>query len=223
MGHAVVGLWHGWKLEQFIVGPIGIERNKEYKLTFYLVKNPLVWGGAMYVAPDKIDEDTIKIVSKILLGGPVASLVTASIFFAVLLFHFNVAILLLCLISLAICIVCSVPMKNGGDYNDGKRWLMLRKDDGQEAKETIAIFKIAEFERLKSDDKPMQKVDFEVLLNSNIPTRRYAGYAYLYKYYKAQNEIKNIEKAFNELQTLKKDVPNFVIEEYGIELSPPTE
>ncbi|MCL2170915.1 MAG: hypothetical protein FWB71_02080 [Defluviitaleaceae bacterium] len=211
LGHVVVGLRHGWRLDVLIIGPLGIKRNESDKLDFCLEKNPSMWGGAAAAFPVKADdENNLKIFSKTLLGGPIASILMGIIFLAVCFFHFHIIWLLLALMPLGLGIVCMLPMKNGFTYTDGKRWLRLRDGAKGRAEET-ALWKIAEFSIFKKNIETIQKEDFEALLDAEHPAHRYYGYFFQYLYYSFQNDLENKEKAFNDLQELKKSVHKSII------------
>jgi hypothetical protein len=86
LGHVVVGLTHKWKLFMLVVGPIGVKRKGE-KLSLYFEKNLVLWGGVGGTLPTNESEDNIKIWSTILLGGPIASIITGIMFLLLCVFN----------------------------------------------------------------------------------------------------------------------------------------
>jgi len=212
LGHAIVGLWNGWKLYILVIGPIGIRRNEDDKLIFYLEKNPVLWGGVAGTAPATKNNDSIKIFSSILLGGPITSIIAGVVFLTICFFHFNLFWLLLGLMSISMGIVCLLPLKTGIAYSDGKRWRRLRGGGQGEAEET-SLFKILEYSQFGKDISLLQKADFEALLDAKLPSLRYYGYYYLYQYYDAKNDSDNKSKALTLLQNMKKDIPKIIIDE----------
>ena len=211
LGHVIVGLAHGWKLFLLAVGFIGIKRKNE-KLTFYFEKNPIMWGGVGGTFPIKESEDNTKIWSKVLLGGPIASIITGIIFLSICLLSFHIAWLLLGLMPISMGIACLLPLKTGITYSDGKRWRRLH-NGGKEEAEEIAIFKMMEFYQFEKDKSLMKKDDFEVLLEAELPVLRYYGNYYLYQYYDTSNDIENKEKTLSILNGMNKIVPKIIIDD----------
>ena len=212
LGHIIVGILHGWKLYILLVGPFGIKRNDKEKLVFYLEKNPVLWGGVGGTVPVAENRDNLKIFSIILLGGPIASIITGIVFSAICYFHFNLFWLLLGLMSTSMGIACLLPGKTGIGYTDGKRWRRFRKG-GQDGAEEKALFKMMQFYQFGKDKSTIKKEDFEALLDAKLPALRYYGYYYLYQYYNAQNDTENKSKTLTILQDIKKDVPKIIIDD----------
>jgi len=210
LGHAVVGLVNGWIFDMLVVGPIGVRR-KEGKLSIYFEKNIVLWGGVVGVFPTKNDVDNTKILSRFLLGGPVASILMGIVFLMICFIHFNYFLLLLGLMPISMGIVCLLPLKTGISYTDGKRWRRLHNGGKDEAEE-IAIFRMAVFDQLGNDEALWQKSDFEALLDADFPIYRYYGYYYLYRYYAIRDEVENKLKTFDILNDMKKDVSKSIID-----------
>jgi hypothetical protein len=80
LGHVTVGLSSGWKFYTLIVGPFGLKRNANDKITLYLEKNPMMWGDIGGTFPRSADADKMKIWSNVLFGGPIASITMGCIF-----------------------------------------------------------------------------------------------------------------------------------------------
>ena len=199
-----------------IIGCIGLKRTKTGKLVFYFEKNPAMWGGVASTSPIKENENNIKVFTKCLLGGPIASIIMGLLFLIAGIFSFDF-LFLMGIMSFAIGVVCLIPMKNGLTYTDGKRLLRLR-GGGQGKAEEIALFKIMEREQFKISIDNLRKEDFEALLIAKLPSYRYYGYYYLYKFYSNQSDSENMEKALAVLQSMKKDVPKVVIDECALDL-----
>ena len=218
LGHIVVQLRYGWKLHLLVVGLIGIRRNDADRLTLYFEKNPSMWGGAMFAFPTKESENNIKVFSKSLLGGPIASIILGviSLLSAIIFFYETHQLLTLGLMSIVMGVVCFLPLKDTFTYTDGKRWRRIR-DGGQGKAEEIALFKIVEHGQLKNKNETLQKEDFEVLLTAKLSSHRYYGYYYLYLYYASKNDNENKEMALNVLQSMKKDVPKMIVDECKID------
>lgn len=143
LGHIVVGLIKGWKFYLLIIGPLGITVDEGDNIKFYLEKRVIMWGGAGCTLPKEVNENNIKIWSKVLLGGPLASIIMGMIFLPVGIITGNIVFLLLGAMPLAMGIICilPLPLKTGILYTDGGRLSRLHKG-GQEADEEIALFKL---------------------------------------------------------------------------------
>jgi hypothetical protein len=213
LGHIVVGLVNGWKLFMFVVGPIGIKR-EECKLRLYFEKNVVLWFGVGGTLPVKDDADNIKIWSKILLGGPFASILTGILFLTIFIFHSSLIWLLLGAMPIGMGIACILPLnlKTGITYTDGKRWSRIKNGGKGKAEET-ALFKMMEHDQFHKDDASIQKSNFEVLLDAEDKVLRYYGLYYSYRYYVAQNDLENKSKTFDALHKMGKDVPKLVVDD----------
>ncbi|MCL2082719.1 MAG: hypothetical protein FWH04_05755 [Oscillospiraceae bacterium] len=211
LGHIVVGLANGWKLFILVVGFVGLKR-KDEKLALYFEKNPVMWGGAGGIFPIKEDENNIKIWSKVLLGGPIASITMGIIFVTISALHSHIVWLLLGAMLIGMGIACLLPLKTGITYTDGKRWYRLR-NGGQGQAEEIAIFKMTEIEQLGKDKSEIQKEAFEALLNAELPALRYYGNYYLYQYYIANNDDENKANTLEILNDMKSKVPKIIIDD----------
>jgi len=214
LGHIIVGLANGWKMSLLVVGPMGIKREED-KLSLYFEKNIILWGGIGGVFPTKNDVNNVKVWSKVLLGGPIASILMGIVFCIIWFFHSNFFLLLLGLMPLSMGIGCLLPVKTGISYADGERWRRLR-DGGKGEAEEIALLRMLEFEQSGKDESLMQKTDFEALLDADYPVHRYLGHYYLYRYYATQNETDKKIETLDILNNLKKDVPKVVIESYKL-------
>lgn len=232
LGHVVVELLYGWKFAILVVGPIGLKRRNDDRLTLYLEKNKGFWGGIGGASPVKeATENNLKVFAKSLLGGPIASIAVGIIFLIVCCFRFSsgfhfsslgllldVTLLMFTYMLLSIGIVCLVPIKNGFTYTDGKRWLRIR-GEGQEKAEEIALFKMVERQIFKKSNDTLQKEDFEALLSAKHPVHRYYGYYYLYLFYRANYDDKNKIEILEILNTIKNNVPKFLADAFAHKLS----
>ena len=176
-----------------------------------------MWGGAAFAAPVDESNDNIKIFSKSLLGGPIASILAGVVFLLVCFFHFHLVWLLLGVMSMLMGIACLLPMKNGFTYTDGKRWSRLR-DGGQGEAEETALWKLVERDIFKKDVSTLQLEDFEALLSAKLPEHRYYGHYCQFLYYNFRNDTENTEKALKALQAIKKDVSKVVVDECKLDL-----
>jgi hypothetical protein len=211
LGHILVGMAHGWKFYWLVVGFIGLKR-KDGKLSLYLEKNPALWGGVGGTVPAEESEHNIKTWSKILLGGPIASIVTGVLFLCVCLFYFNLIWLMLGLMPIAMGVACLLPLQTGITYTDGKRWRRLHAGGTDEAEE-VALFKMTERDWFGKDKSSLNLDDFKALLDAKLPALRYYGNYYLYQYHDICNDVVNRDKALEALNNIKKSVPKIIVDE----------
>ncbi|MDR0857760.1 MAG: hypothetical protein LBN97_01880 [Oscillospiraceae bacterium] len=212
MGHVAVGLLSGWKFYLLVVGPIGIRRGDNDKISFYLEKNPAMWGGAGGTFPVTDSPENMKIWSKILLGGPVASMIMGCVFLPFGIIHLNIFLLMLGLMPIGMGAACLLPLQTGITYTDGARHRRLRSG-GQVAAEEIALFKMAVNSLLKKGAVQIEFADFEALLSAKLPAIKYYGYYYSYEFYKSRNDENNMQNALDLMESIKKNVPKIVIDD----------
>ena len=211
LGHVLVGLANGWKLLILVIGPLGLKR-KDEELVVYLEKNPVLWAGVGGTYPSEKNDDNIKIWSKILLAGPIASIISGIIFLIVNYFHYHIAWLMLGAVPIGMGVACLLPLKTGLTYTDGKRWWRLMHG-GQGAEEEKALFKMLEYDLFIKDKSLMKKQDFEALLDAKLPAIRYYGYYYLYQFSDVNNDLDHKAKALKVLNELKSKVPKIVVDD----------
>jgi hypothetical protein len=212
MGHVAVGLMSGWKFYLLVIGPLGIRRNDNDKISLYLEKNPSLWGGVGGTFPKAESPDNIKVWSKILLGGPIFSIIMGCVFLPFGILTFNALLLMLGFMPIGMGIACLLPLKTGITYTDGARWRRLR-GGGQRKAEEIALFQMAENTALNKDMSQIEYADFEPLLHAELPAIKYYGYYYSYMFYKSRNDEENTRKALDLMDSIKKSVPKIVIDD----------
>jgi len=95
MGHIIIGLIYGWKFTLLVIGPIGLKVNETGKLQFYLEKRLVLWGGVGGTLPREVDDKNSQIWGKILLGGPLISILSGIFFLPFGIIEKNMMLLLL--------------------------------------------------------------------------------------------------------------------------------
>jgi hypothetical protein len=197
-----------------VVGPVGIKKT-EKGIRPYFEKNAVMWGGVGGALPSDEGADNIKIWSRVLLGGPIASIAAGVMFLALNFIYPSVIFVLLGAMPVAMGIGCLLPLKTGITYSDGKRWARLR-GKGQGRAEEISLFKMMMADRFKKDASAIELDDFSPLLKAELPALRYYGHYYLYRYYSVRNDEENMIKALEAINELKKDVPKVIVDSCGI-------
>lgn len=196
LGHLLVGKIYGWKLVLFICGPIGLKRkndNINNRLVPYCEKRLLQWGGRCYVLPKNIGRLSAKVLSHIVIGGPIASLIFGASFLFVAYFIFPLGIFrVLGLLSTLTGIITLIPTKIGMQRSDGLAWMRLRSGRSEQAEE-MALQKLSMYE-LKVGNLILAREHFEALLESKDFNFRYMGYHYSYVFHKLAGDKENAER-----------------------------
>lgn len=216
-GHIIVGLICGWKFNLLVIGPLGLKVNETGKPQFYVEKRLVLWGGVGGTMPQKADDKNSEIWGKILLGGPLASILTGVFFLPLGIIEKNMMLLLLGAMSLGMGIMCALPfpIKTGITYSDGMRWSRLHKK-GQEADEEIAMFKLMENEITGNDISALDPRQMESLIKSKEAEFRYYGYYYFYQYHKSEKNETEMKAALQAMEELKNKVSTLIKEDRKI-------
>lgn len=186
LGHILVGIANGWKFCLMVIGPLGLKRNDSDKIVFYIEKEKGLWGGVGGIIPRTINENLLNIWGKILLGGPLTSIISGIIFLSIGIILKSLFFILLGAMPIGMGIACLIPMKNGILYTDGGRWQRIHKN-GQEAKEEKSLLYLIQNEQFGGD---LSKIDFDyinVLSDSKDDTIKYCGLYYAYQYHKVMS------------------------------------
>lgn len=214
LGHIIVGLANGWKFYLLIIGPLGIKTDEYGKIKLYFEKQVMLWGGVGGTFPTESSDKNIKIWSRVLLGGPIASLVMGAIFLPLGIVTGNLFLILLGVMPLGMGIICilPLPLKTGITYTDGGRWSRLHKS-GQEAEEEIALFKLTEIGMTGSNYEAINPTHIEALIKSNELGIRYYGYYYKFKYYKTKANDNECVLALEMMDELKSKVSPIIVKD----------
>ena len=214
LGHIVVGLINGWKFYLLIIGPLGIKLDENDKIKVYLEKRPVMWGGIGCTFPKEVNEKNIKIWSKVLLGGPLASIIMGSIFLPIGIISGSLVFVIFGAMPLAMGIICilPLPLKTGILFTDGGRWSRLHKG-GQEADEEVALFKLTENQINGSDYSNIDLNSIESLLKSKEAAINYYGYYYKFQYYKATSNKEGMKLVIDKIEEIKSKVPFVIVQD----------
>ena len=219
MGHVVCGLICKWKFLAMCVGPFKFYRESPNdKIRFGIEKNPVAWGGYGGTFPPEMGDDNIGTFAKILLAGPVASLVLGAVFIVVMIFTKSNLAMMIGFVAIGEGVACILPMniKTGILFNDGTRFKRIVKG-GKEAEEEKAILSFAFKTFLYGEDESYDDELLNVLLNSDDEGFRYYGLYYQYKNASRTNDEESMDKIRNEMETLGPKVSSFVRQSCAID------
>lgn len=216
LGHVLVGLIAGFKFYLFVAGPLGLKRNEDDRVVFYIEKDHSLWGGISATLPTGEEQENYQKFGWVLLGGPLASIVTGSIG----LLAGNVGevnfLLLFGLMSLGMGIVSLIPMRNGAFFTDGGRWLRMHKNEETKAVE-IAIWNITQtsivsggFASVKLDDIALLQQDRDVRM-------QFVGHYFAYHFFKDHQDFDQAEAQKTILCGLKDQVPKQMVTLFKVE------
>lgn len=128
-GHLAGGMSRGMRFLLFIVGPFAWMRGKD-GIRFRWIFNLGTFGGlaAAMPAPDRELKPQLM---RLVLGGPLASLLLATIAFAAAWWlpgRTSAYCLIVAVMSLGIFVVTAIPMRSGGFMSDGMQFLQLSRN-----------------------------------------------------------------------------------------------
>ena len=213
LGHVICGLLNHWKLFLLVVGPIKLYRESiESKVKIGIEKNVVLWAGVGGTLPIRKSEDNIKIWSKILLAGPMTSIIFGLLVFPFSLFFKSIFFLMLSLMPIAMGLMCIIPMKmkTGILYNDGTRYKRI-KNGGQEEAEERALFQLIEISLFEKEEALYPNELIEPLLNSKDIELNYYGYYYSYRNAMKENNPEQANEQRLNMERIKSKVPKAII------------
>ena len=198
LGHIIVGVISGFKFYLFSVGPFGFKSMKKGKITFYIQKNITLWGGMSATLPQNNDSMNFKKFKRVMIGGPIVSVLFGLIWTSVGVTNNIVFVLLMGAISLGMGIVCLLPVRNGAFYTDGGSWLRMHKQ-GREKEVEMAVWNITQSSIINENYANSDLDDIEILKRDDDTRTKYMGYYFAYCFYKDNG---NFLKADNEKKVL---------------------
>ncbi len=164
LGHIIVGLVQGFRFELFVVGPIGIKREKD-KIALYFNKEIGYYGGASATYPINDNNGNVKKFGNILLAGPIASLLFAlfclSISFLIKK-PFGIIFFIGFPLSTAIFLTTTIPSRSGMFFSDRKRFQRLN-NPGKDRKVELALLNISSRFMIENSYKNVKMVDIDEL------------------------------------------------------------
>ena len=215
LGHLLAGLWQGFRFELFVVGPLGIKREDE-KVKIYLNKNLGYYGGVAATSPRDNSSDNGKKFARLIIAGPLTSLVFALICFLLAYWldkPWGAVFFAGSMISAAIFLVTTVPSSTGMFFTDRKRYQRLITP-GKEQDVELAMLHIMGSYAKNDSYKQINIKDIKTLMADDFPFFSFYGHFNLVCYqleingfveeavleeYKAKSAVvsKSLSNAFN--------------------------
>ena len=215
-GHVLAGLMNGWKFLMMVIGPFKLYRDDpDGKILFGIEKNPALWGGCGGTMPKRIDDSVTEVFARILIAGPLASLVLGTAGMAAFFLTKHEFLLMLGMVSLGQGLVCILPMKikTGILYNDGTRFLRIRRK-GKEAEEEKVLIESIFAEVIGDAETKKAREDhlIEVLLDSDDASYRYYGFYYAYMRAKEDGNEAEMERVKAGAEKNRDGVSRYVLD-----------
>lgn len=219
LGHLLVGLWHGFRFELFVVGPLGIKR-KGKAIKVYFNKDLNYFGGVAATSPRKPDANNGVKFAYVLLAGPMASLLFAVVC-ALLAFALGrplgAALIVGAGISIAIFLATTIPSKTGVFFTDRKRYQRLRTP-GEAQRTELAILNIIGITAKENSYKNITMEDIEVLRNAELPFFRWFGLFCQICFLLDQNQTVD-NSLMTAYESLSKEMPNNLVAIFDKEIT----
>lgn len=212
LGHVICGLLNHWKFFVLVVGPFKLYRkNLNDKIRFGIEKNPTFWGGYGGAVPEKFDDNVMKIFSRVLLAGPIASIVFGIVFITILILTGNDFAMMVGFIALGEGVMCILPMKlqTGMLYNDGTRYLRIHRG-GQTADEEKAMYSMSLDNLLNGQAEINDEEMVEILCRSEDASYKYYGLYLLYHNAEERKDEAEMDRIRREMSEMKTKVSSYI-------------
>ncbi len=218
LGHLIVGLQQGFRFELFVVGPFGIKREND-KVKVYLNKNLGYYGGVAATSPINDSPENAKKFAKILLAGPVTSILFAIVSFLLayligkplgILFFSGGAI------SIAIFLATTVPSRTGMFFTDRKRYQRL-STPGKDQEVELAMLRIMGKFSNDNNYKNIDKNDIDILISDELPFIKFYGLFNLICMQLENNKVVE-EEVLEQYETTSKEMSKSLIKVFNKEI-----
>lgn len=218
LGHLLTGLANGFRFDLYVVGPLGVKREDD-KVKFYLNKNLGYYGGVAGTSPREKHPDNAKKFARMILGGPIASLVFAVVCFLLAYFlgkPFGILFLTGAAVSVGLFFATTIPSRTGMFFTDRKRYQRLITPGKAQDVELATLNIMGSFAKNQSY-KNIDRADIETQISDDLPLFKFMG---LYNMICYQQEMKgevdeSIKSAYREVA---KEIPKNIVETFDKEL-----
>ena len=176
LGHLIVGLANGFRFELFVVGPLGLKREGD-NVKVYLNKNAGYYGGVAATSPIDDHKDNAKKFAKVLLAGPIASVLFAIVCLGVASVvgkPFGIIFYTGGIISIGIFFATTIPSRTGMFFTDRKRYQRLVTPGKDQDVELAMLNIMGKFSKDQSY-KNIDRKDIDTLISDDLPFVKYFG------------------------------------------------
>lgn len=215
MGHIIAGQLQGFRFFLLVVGPLGLRRDRYGRLVFYVEKNPAFWGGIGGTFPAEDDNDSFEKFGKVLLCGPLASLLFGLLMLPAAIMSDIVFLDLLSAIAIGMGVATLIPVKMGAFYSDGGRWWRMRREPTRKVE--LAIWQIIRKAGIHENYARINEDDAMVLINDKDLETRYMGHYYLYYHYKGNHHTDKAERQKDLLKEIAAKISGQILRVYPVD------
>ena len=216
LGHVLTGLIEGFKFHLFVAGPLGVKRDENDRIVVYFEKDISLWGGIAATLPQEADQDNYKKFGRLLLGGPLISILIGTVSLIPGVLIDQIFLTLFGLMSIGMGMVSLIPMRNGAFYTDGGRWLRMHKNEATKAVE-MAIWNLTQNAIIQGDYTNANLDKILILKNDGDVRTQYLGHYFACQYYKANQDSENLEIAKAALEGLRGKVPKQMVSMFKVD------
>jgi len=216
LGHVLTGLIEGFRFHLFVAGPLGAKRDENDRIVVYFEKDISLWGGIAATLPKEADQENYKKFGRVLLGGPLASIVIGTVSLIPGILISQNFLILFGLMSIAIGTVSLIPMRNGAFYTDGGRWLRMHKNEATKAVE-MAIWNLTQNAIIQGNYQHANLDEMMILKNDGDSRTQYLGHYFAYQYYKDNQDDENSNKEKAALKGLRGKVPKQMVTMFKVD------
>ena len=219
-GHLLIALFYKWKFRLLIVGPLCWERTDSTQpIKFRFEFNPLYWGGVSSAMPQDSQLVNPTIWRKILISGPLLSIIVSILLIPVLFLTRSYFVLLLIAESFGMGVICILPfpLRTGITYSDGYRYWRLSRN-GVEKVEEEALLNLSLLDLLYPSRPRLEEVKamLSSLLESKDYTYRYFANYQLYAISEQENNTLERKHYLDELIHIESKTPKTIRKLYKI-------
>ena len=216
LGHVLTGLLVGFKFHLFVAGPLGVKRDENDRVVIYIEKDISLWGGIAATLPKEADQGNYKRFGRVLLGGPLASIVFGMVSLIPGVLIDQIFLILFGAMSIGIGTVSLIPMRNGAFYTDGGRWLRMHKNESTKAVE-MAIWNLTQNAVIQGNYINANLDEILILKNDGDARTQYLGYYFAYQFYKDNQDSENLEREKGALVGLRGKVPKQMVSMFKVD------
>lgn len=208
-GHLVAGILQGFRFELFVVGLLGIKREKN-AIKIFLNKNIGYMGGVVVTIPVTQDVLNRRKFAIMVASGPIASFILAIVAFWVFSYSTSGAIRGFWFVtgsaSVAVLLATTLPTKSGIFFTDRAKFQrLLNKGKVGETEEALLTIMSEYIKDNSCKDISVDKA--RLLQDDSDKAIKFWGYYYEYCYFKENLMVSESEGALKNLLFLKPTIP----------------
>ncbi|MEO1450345.1 MAG: site-2 protease family protein, partial [Bacteroidota bacterium] len=218
LGHLLTGLAQGFSFQLLVVGFLGVRREEDGSIRPYFNKEWTYHGGVALTTPTTYSEQTATQFGRVLLAGPLASLLLMILLWALAPLvapAWKFILLTTGFISFGLFLATTLPGKTGIFYTDRKRYQRLMKTGPTREIELALLQAIS----LKLQQKPitdMAATDLEKITEDPSPMFQYTGLYYLCEYF--ANDPEKFAEIRARMAPVEAELPAGYVKQMQVEL-----